>query len=218
MLSRRFAAVVTIVIVVAFVVAFVAPAFASGSAAALPMHARLASSTPADGATVKTAEQVVLTFNEDVNPNFVVVEVGGPAGAEADGDPTTDGRTITQRLLGDLPAGEHVVTYRVVSTDGHPVAGTFTFSTTAAPASASPTPTPSPTATSTATPEPTASSVAASPTPTATAVPVSDDSDGSLSWPVILVVGAAAAAALALLWRGIRRSRTDADDSPLPPA
>ena len=79
MLSRRFAAVVTIVIVVAFVVAFVAPAFASGSAAVLPMHARLVSSTPADGATVKTAEQVELTFNEDVNPNFVVVEVGGPA-------------------------------------------------------------------------------------------------------------------------------------------
>ena len=214
MLSRRFAAVVTIVIVVAFVVAFVAPAFASGSAAALPMHARLASSTPADGATVKTAEQVVLTFNEDVNPNFVVVEVGGPAGAEADGDPTTDGRTITQRLLGDLPAGEHVVTYRVVSTDGHPVAGTLTFSTTAAPASASPTPTDTPAAT----PEPTASSVAASPTPTTVAVPVSDDSDGSLSWPVILVVGAAAAAALALLWHGIRRSHTGADDDHQPQA
>ena len=100
MLSRRFAAVVTIVIVVAFVVAFVAPAFASGSAAALPMHARLSSSTPADGATVKTADQVVLTFNEDVNPDFVAVKVTGPDGPETDGDPSVDGRTVTQALRG----------------------------------------------------------------------------------------------------------------------
>ena len=48
---------------------------------------------------------------------------------------------MTQALAADLPAGEHIVTYRVVSTDGHPVSGTVTFTSTAAPASASPSPT-----------------------------------------------------------------------------
>ncbi len=173
MLSRRFAAIVTIVIVVAFVVAFVAPAFASGSVAALPLHARLASSTPANGATVTTVDQVVLTFNEDVNPDFVAVEVTGPDGSETDGDPGVDGRSVTQALAVGLPAGEHEVTYRVVSADGHPISGTLSFSTTAAPATASATATPTATPSSTAT---------ASPTVTATTVPVSDDSDGDLPW------------------------------------
>ena len=214
MLSRRFAAVVTIVIVVAFVVAFVAPAFASGSAAALPMHARLSSSSPADGATVKTADQVVLTFNEDVNPDFVAVKVTGPDGPETDGDPSADGRSVTQALAADLPAGEHEVTYRVVSADGHPIAGTLSFSTTAPPVTASP----ADTATTAANPTATPSSVAPSPTATAATVPVSDDSDDGLSWPLILVVGVAAAAALGLLWRGIRRSRSGADAGRQPQA
>ena len=60
MLSRRFAAVVTIVVVIAFVVVAVAPAFATAPAApgSFALHARLASSAPKDGASVESAEQV----------------------------------------------------------------------------------------------------------------------------------------------------------------
>ena len=99
------------------------------------------SSAPKDGATVETAQEVVLTFNEDVNPDFVAVKVTGPAGSETAGKPAVDGTAVTQALAADLPAGKHAVTYRVVSTDGHPVSGTVTFTSTAAPASASPSPT-----------------------------------------------------------------------------
>ncbi|HET7822045.1 MAG TPA: copper resistance protein CopC [Ornithinibacter sp.] len=207
MLSRRFASVVVLVIVVAFVVVAVAPAFAA-SPASLVLHSRLTSSAPKDGASVKTAREVVLTFNEDVNPSFVKVEVSGPDGDETDGDATTDGPTVTQPLVADLPAGEHTATYRVVSTDGHPVSGTVRFTTTAAPASASPSVTATATPSLTPTPSPTVSAVA-SPAPTVTTTPVSDDSGGTSPWLVVAVVGLLAVIGLAA-WRTIGGRQADA--------
>ena len=56
MLSRRFATIVTLVIVIAFVVVAVAPAFAA-TPVSLALHARLASSAPKDGAKVETAQE-----------------------------------------------------------------------------------------------------------------------------------------------------------------
>ena len=61
------------------------------------------------------SDQVVLTFNEAVNPDFVAVRVAGPDGDEADGTPAVEGPTVTQPLTAPLAAGEHTVTYRVVS-------------------------------------------------------------------------------------------------------
>ena len=158
--SRRLAAVVTVVLVIAFVVVAVAPAFASAPDSApgtLPFHARLLGSTPEDGSTVDTADEVTLEFNEEVDPTFVQVTVEGPGGSQVEGGPEVDGRAVTQALSPGIPAGEHRVTYRVVSTDGHPVSGTVTFTTTAAP-SPSPEPTasvtPSPSATASADPRP----------------------------------------------------------------
>ena len=225
MLSRRFATIVTLVIVVAFVVVAVAPAFAAAPAS-LALHARLASSAPKDGATVETAEEVVLTFNEDVNPDFVAVKVSGPEGSETAGKPVVDGTAVTQALAADLPAGKHTVTYRVVSTDGHPVSGTVTFTSTTAPASASPSPTASPTASTTPTPSPTAS-VVASPEPTVTAEPASEDSDGGATpWLVVGAVVLLAVLGLGTAWRTIGGSKADAeaeaadvaDDDPKPTA
>jgi copper resistance protein C len=216
MISRRFATVVTLVIVVAFVVVAVAPAFAA-TPAALPLHARLVGSTPQEGSTVDTAEQVTLAFNEDVDPTFVKVTVEGPDGSETDGPPSVSGRETTQPLAADLPAGEHVVTYRVVSTDGHPVSGTLTFTTTAAPIR-SPEPTasatPSPSATASAAPSPTASaSPTASPSPTATA-PASDDA--GFPWSTVLIVLAAllTAVGLAVSWRHHGGPAADAEADP----
>jgi copper resistance protein C len=211
MLPRRVASVVVLVIVVAFVVVAVAPAFAA-SPASLVLHSRLTSSVPEDGATVKTAREVVLTFNEDVNPNFVKVEVGGPDGDETDGDATTDGRTVTQPLVADVPAGEHTATYRVVSTDGHPVSGTVRFTTTAAPASASPSVTATATPPVTPTPSPTVSAVA-SPEPTVTTAPVSDDAGATSPWLVVAIVGLLVVLVLGLGagWRTIGGPQADAE-------
>ena len=211
MLSRRIATVVTLVIVAAFVVVSVAPAFAA-PAALLPQHAQLLGSTPKDGSTVKTVRAVTLEFSEDINPNFVTVEVAGSSGTETDGDPTTDGGTVTQPLTGDLAAGKHLVTYRVVSTDGHPVSGTVTFTTTAGPASESPSPSASATPTeATPTPEPTAS-VVASPQPTITTAPASQESGGGFpSWLIVVGVVLLAALALGAAWRSIGGPKADAE-------
>ena len=214
MLSRRFATVVTLIVVIAFVVVAVAPAFATAPAS-LALHARLASSAPRDGATVESAQQVVLTFNEDVNPDFVAVRVTGPEGSESDGKPTAEGTAVTQALAAGVPAGEHTVTYRVVSADGHPVAGTVTFTTTAAPASPSPSVTASatatPSSTPTATPTPTPTPVA-SPEPTGTTDTATEESGGGVTpWLVVAGVAVLAALGLGAAWRTIGGPDADAD-------
>jgi hypothetical protein len=160
---------------------------------------------------VKTATKVVLTFNEDVNPDFVAVKVKGPQGSETQGKPTVDGTTVTQALAADLPAGKHAVTYRVVSADGHPVAGSLTFTTTAAPASASPSATPTATPTPSASPSASAS-VAPSPTPTVTTEPASQGSGGGVStWLVVVGVAVLVALGLGAAWRTIGGPRPDAE-------
>ncbi|GGL28178.1 copper resistance protein CopC [Phycicoccus endophyticus] len=163
MFSRRTSTVVTLVVVALVAVALVAsalPVFAA-PAAALPAHAQLVSTDPEDGASVGTLEQVTLTFSEEVNDRFLQVRVEGPDGDETDGAPRVEGTSVEQQLVTDLPAGEHTVTYRVVSVDGHPVSGSLSFTTTEAPARPSGTPSSSPTsspATTSASPSPSSSS------------------------------------------------------------
>ena len=103
------------------------------SPGALPLHARLTASSPADGSTVRTVPEIVLTFSEEVNPSFVAVTVEGPEGDETDAGPAVDGREVRQALVSGLAAGAHVATFRVVSADGHPISGTVTFTTTQGP-------------------------------------------------------------------------------------
>ncbi|MBM6404294.1 copper resistance protein CopC [Phycicoccus sp. CSK15P-2] len=185
MFTRRMSVAVTVVIVALVTLGLVAsalPGFAAPSA--LPGHARLLGTTPEDGASVESADEVVLSFSEEVDATFLQVRVEGPGGDEADGDPGADGRDVVQPLVADLPAGEHTVTYRVVSVDGHPVSGSMSFTTTASPAEASPTATPSASASPTATagtastPTATTPSVAAAPT-------ASDDSGGVPTWVLV---------------------------------
>jgi len=97
----------------------------SGPAAA---HAYLVSSTPADGATVATAPQVILRFDEAVNRSFAVVRVTGHDGRRWDvGSPSVMGATATQRLAPLPAAGAYALSYRVVSDDGHPVSQELHF-------------------------------------------------------------------------------------------
>ncbi len=183
MFNRKVSAVITVLLVALVTIALVAsalPVFA-GQASALPMHAQLVSTSPKDGSTVPTAEEVTLTFSEDVNEQFLRVTVTGPDGAEVDGEPTVDGPTVTQPLVTGLPAGEHKVTFRVVSVDGHPVSGTVAFTTTQAPASATPSPSATPTPSASETPTPTTT-----PVPSVAADPVSTD-EGSTPWVAIIV-------------------------------
>ncbi|MBC9224865.1 hypothetical protein GL325_00885 [Aeromicrobium sp. 636] len=91
-------------------------------------HASPIGSTPADGQVLTSPpDQMTVTFTEPVT-------LGGTGNAvlDATGEPSpatfsVSGRVLTIRPEQPLPRGSHVVTWRVVSADSHPVTGGFTF-------------------------------------------------------------------------------------------
>ncbi|MEU2034254.1 copper resistance CopC family protein [Nocardia amamiensis] len=158
-------------------------------------HAALAGSTPADGDRIETAPpQVTLTFNESIQPSFATIAVLGPDGRQwARSEPHVAGRHVSVDLDGLGPAGRYTVGFRVVSTDGHPIQGDYTFELTRAHTAAS--------ATST-TPDPTTGQPA-----TAATASDSDDSPGFPVWILAIVLVVLVVAGLALALRpGNRRS------------
>lgn len=92
----------------------------AGPAAA---HAQLMRTDPADGAELATGpEQVTMTFNEDISPEFATMNVVGPDGRLwQSGDVVVDGREVSIPV-GELgPIGEYTVAARVISADGHAI-------------------------------------------------------------------------------------------------
>lgn len=110
-------------------VATVAAAVLAVAATAVPAsaHAELVSTDPAGGNTVQAMPRTVtLTFSEAVRtPAFV--EVSGPGGDVASGDPRIVDDQVTQRVDPNADPGTYEVSYRITSADGHPVGGTVTF-------------------------------------------------------------------------------------------
>jgi copper transport protein len=94
-------------------------------------HAALISTNPTQGSVVGGPRtEVVLTFSEPVQPVRGRIRVLAPDSERIDnGEPTVAGPVVTIPLrAADEPLGTYLVTYRVISADGHPVAGSFTFS------------------------------------------------------------------------------------------
>lgn len=124
-------------------VAVLGPALA---APAVHAHDQILESNPADGATLDAPPvAVVLTFNADILPIAPAVLVRDAAGAVVlDAEPAVAGPVATAPLPADLAPGVYAVSWRVVSQDGHPIQGSFTFAVadTPAPAPAAPTTTP----------------------------------------------------------------------------
>jgi copper transport protein len=91
-------------------------------------HAQLLSTTPAENAVVETApEQIEFQFNEPVSP--LIVTLIGPDGSSRDmADAASGGATISIDMPSDLAIGTHVLSWRVVSADGHPIGGSLVFS------------------------------------------------------------------------------------------
>ena len=91
-------------------------------------HAVLVESVPADGARLdRPPAEIRLRFNEPVQP--VSVRVLGPGGQAIPlpGPVKAGDGTVIAPLPPELTAGTHVVSYRVSSGDGHPVAGSLLF-------------------------------------------------------------------------------------------
>lgn len=93
-------------------------------------HASLVSTDPADGSQVVTApETVELTFSEDLGTGFVAVRA--PDGTKVGtSEPRFSGTRMSADLAESQQSGVYTVAYRVVSVDGHPVTGQFTFTAT----------------------------------------------------------------------------------------
>ncbi|MDP2358852.1 MAG: copper resistance protein CopC [Beijerinckiaceae bacterium] len=100
---------------------------ALSSAGALA-HAYLVESSPADGDLVKQAPQALeVLFNEPVE--LVTASLVGPSG-EVSRLTVEGGKHARVRIAmpPDLSEGSHLVSYRVVSDDGHVVSGSVVFS------------------------------------------------------------------------------------------
>src|SRR5262249_48490080 len=91
-------------------------------------HASLAFSEPRDGTVLSQApKKVELRFNESVTAGAVnLIDAAGRL--RSDAVVNARGEAISITLPSDLPDGTQIVSYRVISQDGHPVTGSVTFS------------------------------------------------------------------------------------------
>lgn len=165
-------------------------------------HSDLASSDPADGAVLaQPPASVTFTFNESLLPQGNAITLTDTASGQrlevAAAD--VDGDTVSVPWPQAAPAGEYRAAYRVVSADGHPIAGSITFTVqSGAPTSPDPSASVSaPPATATSAPSPQApvATPLASPQPAAAS---GSDADTNMAvWALgvgVLVLGAVGAA------------------------
>ncbi|WP_435212814.1 copper resistance CopC/CopD family protein [Streptomyces sp. bgisy034] len=104
-----------------------------GGAGTASAHAVLTKSDPADVSVLKSApKQLTLTFNETVSLADGSLRVLSPMNLRVDRGTVghAAGKTNTARvqLTGKLPEGTYTVSWRVVSSDSHPISGAFAFS------------------------------------------------------------------------------------------
>ncbi|EJN15349.1 putative copper export protein [Bradyrhizobium sp. YR681] len=112
---RLLAALATLLLVVGF---------ATGASA----HAALVAVEPASGSRLASAPKAVeLRFNEAVTPGAILL-IDGAGRTRDDARVNASGETVSVVMPPDLPQGTSVVSYRVISQDGHPVSGSVIFS------------------------------------------------------------------------------------------
>ncbi|KDA06347.1 hypothetical protein DC31_10965 [Microbacterium sp. CH12i] len=181
-------------------------------------HDALASSDPAADSTVETLpEQLTLTFSAaliggDGGTAVVVEDAAG--NSVTDGAPELDGAMVIQPLKAEAAAGEYHVLWQVVSSDGHPTSGEFTFNVSTGTAAATHTPTPD----ATPAPAPSATESALPVAPLGTDEPTDTTPDSSfldaLPWIIGgLIVAAGGGALIAVMTRRGRGGKSDSDAS-----
>ena len=130
--------------------ALVVALLAALASAALPAqalaHATLERTTPSASATTSTPPKMVgSTFSEGIELRFAIVSATDAGGHQVtDGDRPTrrDGTTLVVPLK-NVKQGWYLVYWRVVSADGHPVRGAYTFAVGPSPGPAPQCPIPS---------------------------------------------------------------------------
>ncbi|GIJ08128.1 copper resistance protein CopC [Micromonospora andamanensis] len=173
-------------------------------------HNVLRKATPAQDATLKKApSKITLEFLQKLNPKFTTITLSDADKQQVTvGEPEVSGTKGIVSIDPTLPNGVYTVAYRVVSADGHPVQGSYTFTVADPTATAEPSPSPTasePAPTTPASPsaEPSASAASASP-----AASGSSDSPGTaalLAGGGVLLALVAGAAVLLLRRRAATR-------------
>ncbi|TWH25821.1 hypothetical protein L600_000900000710 [Isoptericola variabilis J7] len=178
----------------------------AGTAAA---HDRLeASDPPADAQLTAPPVQIVLTYSGTVLDTGTQVVVTTPKG-QVDTEVTVDGPEVRATLPADLPGGAYEVAWRVASSDGHPIEGTYGFTVAEQPEPAA-----SPTEEAEPTQEPADTAATSEPAaePTEAAAEDAADEGAGMPWLFALALLAIVAVAAAAIWR--TRSRLHRGDGP----
>ena len=98
-------------------------------AAPAAAHASLLETDPAEGQVLaESPGEARLTFDETVSVSADGVQVFDAQGESVTSEAATRDEVLTVDLPDELAEGTYVVSWRVVSADGHPVAGALTFS------------------------------------------------------------------------------------------
>lgn len=109
-----------LVLLLAWTLATAAPAWA---------HAQLVGTDPTEGAVLPTApSSVTLTFSEPVRLTGRPITTYDAAGDPVESTARVAGDDVVVRLDEPLGTGTYLVSWLVVSDDGHPISGTLTFS------------------------------------------------------------------------------------------
>jgi methionine-rich copper-binding protein CopC len=166
-------------------------------------HTHLESSDPAEGAALTAVPyQVTLVFSEFVTLPEKPMEIIGPDNVTWPVGPVSvTGETVTAPVTPTGPAGAYVLTYQVMSVDGHEVVGAVNFTLTTAPPPAPPT-------TSTSVPQQSSPPPTTAPTTPPAAEPAaSTEDDGGVPawvWAAVAIVVIAAVVFLLLRLRSRR--------------
>lgn len=92
-------------------------------------HANLVSTDPAAGQVLEAPpEQITLTFDETVTLSADGAQLYDATGARIDAEARSVDGVVTVRPAGEMADGTYVLTYRVISADSHPIAGSLSFS------------------------------------------------------------------------------------------
>lgn len=173
----------------------------------------LASSPEADGTVDTLPSALTLTFSAkliDGEGATEVVVTDASGASVTDGPATVDGAIVTQPLVAEAAAGTYRVVWKIVSSDGHPTSGEFSFTVANSSVTEPPVETPETTPSTAQTVSPTAET----PTPSPVATPDEGSSASNWIWLLailgILVIVVAVVIAFAL--RGRRTGTEDAAD------
>jgi copper transport protein len=112
-------------------IAVAATVFVLAAPASAWAHAVLLVTSPSASVTLNhPPKQVAMTYSEAVEPRFAIVSVTNAAGRRVTAGPPARSPTNPDQLITPLEPikqGWYLVYWRVISADGHPVRGAFTF-------------------------------------------------------------------------------------------